>query len=76
MIPDHPVIFTKAPTSFIGPDDAIVLANDPVGSTDYEGEMAIVIGRTARNVSAQTPSTFGWTIVDDVTARDSQKRHV
>ncbi|HWL50255.1 MAG TPA: fumarylacetoacetate hydrolase family protein, partial [Acidimicrobiia bacterium] len=51
MIPEHPVIFTKAPTSVIGPDESIVLANDPTGTTDYEGEMAVVIGRAARNIS-------------------------
>jgi 2-keto-4-pentenoate hydratase/2-oxohepta-3-ene-1,7-dioic acid hydratase in catechol pathway len=78
MIPDHPVIFTKAPTSVIGPDDPIVLSNDPTGTTDYEGEMAVVIGRTARNVAADDAlhHVFGWTIVNDVTARDLQKRHV
>jgi 2-keto-4-pentenoate hydratase/2-oxohepta-3-ene-1,7-dioic acid hydratase in catechol pathway len=78
MIPDHPVIFTKAPTSVIGPDDPIVLANDPTGTTDYEGEMAVVIGRTARDVAAEDAldHVFGWTIVNDVTARDLQKRHV
>ena len=78
MIPDHPVIFTKAPTSVIGPDDPIVLANDPTGTTDYEGEMAVVIGRTARNVAAEDAlgHVFGWTIVNDVTARDLQKKHV
>jgi 2-keto-4-pentenoate hydratase/2-oxohepta-3-ene-1,7-dioic acid hydratase in catechol pathway len=78
MIPEHPVIFTKAPTSVIGPDDAIVLANDPTGTTDYEGEMAVVIGRTARDVSPEEAlgHVFGWTIVNDVTARELQKRHV
>jgi 2-keto-4-pentenoate hydratase/2-oxohepta-3-ene-1,7-dioic acid hydratase in catechol pathway len=78
MIPEHPVIFTKAPTSVIGPDESIVLANDPTGTTDYEGEMAVVIGRTARNVSLDDAPdhVFGWTIVNDVTARELQKRHV
>ncbi|HVR79804.1 MAG TPA: fumarylacetoacetate hydrolase family protein [Acidimicrobiia bacterium] len=78
MIPDHPVIFTKSPTSVIGPGDAIVLANDPTGTTDYEGEMAVVIGRPARNVAASSAldHVFGWTILNDVTARDLQKRHV
>jgi 2-keto-4-pentenoate hydratase/2-oxohepta-3-ene-1,7-dioic acid hydratase in catechol pathway len=78
VIPDHPVIFTKAPTSVIGPDDPIVLANDPTGTTDYEGEMAIVIGRPGRNISEADAldHVFGWTIVNDVTARDLQKRHV
>ena len=46
--------------------------------TDYEGEMAVVIGRTARNVSPEEAldHVFGWTIVNDVTARELQKRHV
>ena len=78
VVPDNPVIFTKAPTSVIGPDDPIVLANDPTGTTDYEGEMAVVIGRRAKNVSRDEAlaHVFGWTIVNDVTARDLQKRHV
>lgn len=78
VIPDHPVIFTKATTSVVGPDDSIVLANDPTGTTDYEGEMAVVIGKTARNVTEDRAldHVFGWTIVNDVTARDLQKRHV
>ena len=78
MIPEHPVIFTKAPTSVIGPDESIVLANDPTGTTDYEGEMAVVIGRAARNISPDEAldHVFGWTIVNDVTARELQKRHV
>ncbi|MDP9145728.1 MAG: fumarylacetoacetate hydrolase family protein [Actinomycetota bacterium] len=78
MVPDYPVIFTKAPTSVVGPDEAIVLANDPTGTTDYEGEMAVVIGRLARNVAPENALefVFGWTIINDVTARDLQKRHV
>src|SRR5665811_1580941 len=78
LIPDDPVVFTKAPTSVIGPDDAIELANDPTGTTDYEGEMGVVIGKVTKNVSKQDALdyVFGWTIVNDVTARDLQKRHV
>jgi 2-keto-4-pentenoate hydratase/2-oxohepta-3-ene-1,7-dioic acid hydratase in catechol pathway len=78
MIPDSPVIFTKAVTSVIGPGETIVLANDPTHTTDYEGEMAVVIGRTARNVQVDDAleHVFGWTIVNDVTARDLQKRHI
>jgi len=78
MIPEHPVIFTKAPTSVIGPDESIVLANDPTGTTDYEGEMAVVIGRSARHISPEgaMDHVFGWTVVNDVTARELQKRHV
>lgn len=77
-IPNSPVIFTKAPTSVIGHGDAIVLSNDPTGTTDYEGEMAVVIGRRGKNVSREEALSyvFGWTIINDVTARDLQKRHV
>jgi 2-keto-4-pentenoate hydratase/2-oxohepta-3-ene-1,7-dioic acid hydratase in catechol pathway len=78
VIPEHPVIFTKAPTSVIGPDEPIVLANDPTGTTDYEGEMAVVIGRRCRRATRENAltSVFGWTIVNDVTARDLQQKHV
>jgi 2-keto-4-pentenoate hydratase/2-oxohepta-3-ene-1,7-dioic acid hydratase in catechol pathway len=78
VIPPHPVIFTKAPTSVIGPEEPIVTANDPSGTVDYEGEMAVVIGRKCRSVTPEEARSyvFGWTIVNDVTARDLQHRHV
>ncbi len=78
MIPDHPVVFTKAPSAIIGPDDPIVTANDPTGTTDYEGELAVVVGAMAHRLSREEAldHVFGWTIVNDVTARDLQKRHV
>ncbi len=78
VLPEHPVIFTKATTSVIGPDDAIVLANDPTGTTDYEGELGVVIGKTCRRATRETAldHVFGWTAVNDVTARALQKRHV
>lgn len=78
VVPDHPVVFTKAPTSVIGPGEAIVLANDPTGTTDYEGELGVVIGTRCRDVPAEDALTnvFGWTVVNDVTARELQRRHV
>lgn len=78
MIPDHPVIFTKAPTSVIGPGAAIDTSNDPLGSTDYEGELAFVVGAAAKRVpkARAMDYVYGYTIVNDVTARDLQKRHV
>jgi 2-keto-4-pentenoate hydratase/2-oxohepta-3-ene-1,7-dioic acid hydratase in catechol pathway len=77
-IPDNAMIFTKPPTSVIGPDEPIVLANDPTGTTDYEGEMGVVIGRAAKKVTRENAldHVFGWTVVNDVTARDLQKRHI
>jgi 2-keto-4-pentenoate hydratase/2-oxohepta-3-ene-1,7-dioic acid hydratase in catechol pathway len=78
MIPDHPVVFTKAPTSVIGPGDPIDTANDPLGTTDYEGELAFIIGAPAKSVSRERAMdhVYGYTIVNDVTARDLQKQHV
>jgi 2-keto-4-pentenoate hydratase/2-oxohepta-3-ene-1,7-dioic acid hydratase in catechol pathway len=78
MIPDYPVLFTKAPTSVIGPGEAIDTANDPTGTTDYEGELGVVIGAPGKFVSAERAfdHVYGYTIVNDVTARDLQKRHV
>ena len=78
MIPDFPVLFTKAPTSVIGPGDAIDTGNDPTGTTDYEGELGVVIGAPGKFVSAERAfdHVYGYTIVNDVTARDLQKKHV
>ena len=77
-VPEHPVIFTKAASSIIGPDEPILVANDPTGTTDYEGELGVVIGRSGRRIQEPDANAhvFGYTIVNDVTARDLQHRHV
>jgi 2-keto-4-pentenoate hydratase/2-oxohepta-3-ene-1,7-dioic acid hydratase in catechol pathway len=77
-VPDHPVIFTKAPSSIVGPGDPIVAANDPTGTVDYEGELAVVIGTGGRGISRSSAMehVYGYTIVNDVTARELQQRHV
>lgn len=46
--PEHPIVFSKPPTSMIGPGQAIDTANDPTGTTDYEGELAVVIGTAGK----------------------------
>ena len=76
--PEYPMVFTKPPTSVIGPGAAIDTANDPTGTTDYEGELAVVIGQAAKRVRAEEAwdHVFGYTIVNDVTARALQRRHV
>lgn len=78
VIPGNPIIFTKASSSIIGPGDAIDTSNDPTSTTDYEGELAVVIGAGGRRIARQQAMdhVFGYTIVNDVTARDLQKRHV
>jgi 2-keto-4-pentenoate hydratase/2-oxohepta-3-ene-1,7-dioic acid hydratase in catechol pathway len=73
--PEEPLLFLKPNTSVIGPGDAIVR---PALSqqTDYEGELAVVIGRIAKNVKAADAlgHVLGYTIANDVTARDLQRK--
>ncbi len=73
-----PIVFTKVPDCVVGPGDAVRLPGEAVSTQiDYEAELAIVIGRGGRNIGrAEALShVFGWTIVNDVTARDVQMRH-
>jgi 2-keto-4-pentenoate hydratase/2-oxohepta-3-ene-1,7-dioic acid hydratase in catechol pathway len=74
-IPDEPLIFLKPSTAVIGPDDEIVY---PAMSRrmDYEAELAVVIGRTCRHVREEEARDYilGFTCINDVTARDLQKK--
>jgi 2-keto-4-pentenoate hydratase/2-oxohepta-3-ene-1,7-dioic acid hydratase in catechol pathway len=73
--PADPVIFLKPPSSVIGPGDPIVLTPSSK-RVDYEGELAIVIGRTCSQLAESTdlkPFILGYTCLNDVTARDLQK---
>lgn len=76
-IPSEPIIFTKAMTSLIGPDDAIDTSIDPTGSVDYEGELGVVISKTARRIAKNDwqDYVFGYVIINDVTSRQLQKKH-
>jgi len=73
-----PIVFTKLPECVIGPHDVVRLpgANASV-QIDYESELAVVIGRGGRDIprSHAMDHVFGYTIVNDVTARDVQMRH-
>jgi 2-keto-4-pentenoate hydratase/2-oxohepta-3-ene-1,7-dioic acid hydratase in catechol pathway len=75
-IPDAPIIFTKVPETVIGPGAAISF--DPAVSTaiDYEGELAVIIGRSGRAIprADALSHVWGYTIINDVTARDVQSR--
>ncbi len=73
-LPDPPGIFIKLPTSIAGPGDAIVLPADAT-NVHFEGELVIVIGRRARNVSAAAAGeyVFGVTAGNDVSERDWQR---
>ncbi|NWF86481.1 fumarylacetoacetate hydrolase family protein [Candidatus Bathyarchaeota archaeon] len=72
-IPDEPIIFMKPYTTIIGPNEKIVKPRF-VKQLDYEAELAIVIGKKAKNVQASEAKSFifGYTILNDVSARDIQ----
>src|SRR6266481_2852474 len=73
--PKEPLIFLKPPSSLIASGDSIVYP--PLSQrVDFEGELGVVIGRSARNVSSAEASGYilGYTCVNDVTARDLQKK--
>ncbi len=74
---EYPVIFTKATTSVNGPYDDIPVDDAISAQMDYEAELAFIIGRPARRVArAEAMShVFGYTILNDVTARDLQTAH-
>jgi 2-keto-4-pentenoate hydratase/2-oxohepta-3-ene-1,7-dioic acid hydratase in catechol pathway len=76
-VPKAPVIFTKATTSVIGPMEPIPASADPSGSTDYEGELALVIGKDGYKIGRTEVFDYiaGYTIVNDVTARNLQQLH-
>ena len=76
-VPDVPIIFSKPPSSVCGPGDAIQSALDPFDSVDYEAELAVVIGKRGRVGPNDDPWSFvfGYTLVNDVTSRELQKRH-
>ncbi|CAN5830662.1 fumarylacetoacetate hydrolase family protein [soil metagenome] len=75
--PEAPVVFTKPFTSVIGPGDSIPPHKDVVKQLDYEAELTIVIGKGGRGIKKADALShvFGYTIVNDVTARDLQKLH-
>jgi 2-keto-4-pentenoate hydratase/2-oxohepta-3-ene-1,7-dioic acid hydratase in catechol pathway len=72
-----PIVFSKVPECVIGPRDDVVLPTQVSTQIDYEAELTIVIGRRGRNIAAADAEAyiFGYTIVNDVTARDVQSRH-
>ena len=76
-VPDEPVLFLKPPSALLAPGGAIVLPAG-VGRVDHEAEMGLVIGRRLRRagVAEARAAIFGVTAVNDVTARELQKKDV
>ena len=75
-LPSRPVLFMKATTALLNPGDPIILPRVAPAEVDYECELAIVIGRTARHVGVTEASDYvlGYTCANDVSARDVQLR--
>ena len=76
-LPEFPVFFSKAPNAVCGHDDDFELDSKVTTQLDYEVEIAFVMGRTGKNISKADALShvFGYTVVNDISARDLQFRH-
>ena len=76
-LPEYAQFFTKPLTAIIGPDADIPLDAEVTQKLDYEVELGVVIGKRGRNIPRESAlaHVFGYTIINDVTARDLQRRH-
>lgn len=73
-----PIVFTKVPECVVGPTDDVHLPHGSISAQiDYEAELAVVIGTGGKNIARDDAMrhVFGYTVVNDVTARDIQMRH-
>jgi 2-keto-4-pentenoate hydratase/2-oxohepta-3-ene-1,7-dioic acid hydratase in catechol pathway len=76
-LPEFPVFFTKALNAVCGDGDEVPLDPNVTSELDYEVELAYIFGKSAKNVSKADALSyvFGYTIVNDISARDLQNRH-
>jgi 2-keto-4-pentenoate hydratase/2-oxohepta-3-ene-1,7-dioic acid hydratase in catechol pathway len=76
-LPDRPIVFSKATTSVVGPGARIDAHPGVTRELDYEGELCVIIGRGGRGIARDQAydHVWGYTIVNDVTARDVQRDH-
>lgn len=74
-LPKQPVVFSKPPTSVIGPGDAIEHNANITQQLDWEVELAVVIGATCRRISQEKAmdAVFGYTVINDISARDCRR---
>jgi 2-keto-4-pentenoate hydratase/2-oxohepta-3-ene-1,7-dioic acid hydratase in catechol pathway len=75
--PEYPVFFTKAPTTVNSPYGNIIIDPQVSVEIDWEVELAVIIGNGGKNISEEDALShvFGYTVLNDVTARDLQSRH-
>ncbi|MCF6409266.1 fumarylacetoacetate hydrolase family protein [Pseudalkalibacillus salsuginis] len=76
-VPEVPMIFSKAPTTVIGPEQPIIIPTKVSTDIDYEGELAVVIGKKGKGITREEAYdyVFGYTLINDITARDLQSKH-
>lgn len=76
-VPEHPIVFSKTPETVIPAGAPVKIDSSVSEAIDYEAELAVIIGKGGRNISADDALShvWGYTIVNDVTARDLQGRH-
>jgi 2-keto-4-pentenoate hydratase/2-oxohepta-3-ene-1,7-dioic acid hydratase in catechol pathway len=76
-IPDCPIVFTKPPETVIGAGEDVWNAAGVTSGLDYEAELAVIIGKGGRGIAKSDAMShvWGYTIINDVTARDWQRRH-
>jgi 2-keto-4-pentenoate hydratase/2-oxohepta-3-ene-1,7-dioic acid hydratase in catechol pathway len=77
-IPTVPIYFSKVPESVVGPGESIMIVPEVSTAIDYEAELAVVIGEGGKGIKAADAMkhVWGYTIINDVTARDWQSRHM
>lgn len=76
-IPEDIIVFTKTPTTVIGHEGTVLHHSYLTQQLDYEGELAVVIGKKGKRISEEEARSyiFGYTIINDITARDLQAKH-
>lgn len=76
-VPEAPIVFSKLPESVVPDGAAIKIDPSVTTAIDYEAELGVIIGKAGRNISASDAMNhvWGYTIINDVTARDLQGRH-
>jgi len=76
-VPKHPIIFSKVPESVIGPNEPVLIDRSVSNCVDYELELGVIIGKSGRNITIENAleHVWGYTIINDVTARDLQAQH-
>jgi 2-keto-4-pentenoate hydratase/2-oxohepta-3-ene-1,7-dioic acid hydratase in catechol pathway len=76
-VPSSPIMFSKVPESVVPCGSAVIIDPEVSQAVDYEAELAVIIGKSGRGIRAKDAfdHVWGYTIINDVTARDLQRRH-